>query len=450
MTCPTIAIASTGRGAYSRPERTARGGDDFGAVLARFEPDRPARDDQAGPGADVAAQTAAASATPGGTGGAPGKDTPTAEGSGAESASAGTATVAGVTAAAQPLLGALGPIGTVTPSAVTPAGTTTQAQAGGVAGIGGLTTVAAPSAGQATAAATPAGPPAGPAAAGTPTTNVPTAPAPPTAVDAATAPVDAAPTGPSVPTAPVTGQPDGATGVGATPNPAAGAEPAAGATPTVGATFAGAPVGVADAVTADVTAAPQPAAPTAPTAPAPVDPAGTTQAGVQAGAQALGATAPATPVAAPAPAAAPAAPATPAPPAQQLAMHIAPLRLDADGVHRLTVHLHPADLGQVSVIAEIRNGAIQVHLAGGTDAGREALRAALPDLRRDLQDAGFSSCELDLRQDAPGGGQPQERRAGVLPGFASGTTTAAEAVDGDPGWKPRQTTAHTHRLDLHV
>jgi flagellar hook-length control protein FliK len=95
-----------------------------------------------------------------------------------------------------------------------------------------------------------------------------------------------------------------------------------------------------------------------------------------------------------------------------LAAVFPPLRLAADGVHRLTVQLHPADLGPVSVLAEIRGGEIHVHLAAVSEAGREALRTALPELRRDLQAAGFSTGTLDLQQDGPGQGQPRHQQAG--------------------------------------
>jgi flagellar hook-length control protein FliK len=122
-----------------------------------------------------------------------------------------------------------------------------------------------------------------------------------------------------------------------------------------------------------------------------------------AGVAATAPTAPATPTA-PVAAAPPPAPATPGPLVNQLATRIVPLRLDADAVHRLTVNLHPVDLGPVQVIAEIRNGEINVQLASSTDAGHESLRNALEDLRRELQQAGFSNTSLDLRQ-----GTPQEQ-----------------------------------------
>ena len=108
---------------------------------------------------------------------------------------------------------------------------------------------------------------------------------------------------------------------------------------------------------------------------------------------------------------APPASGAPLPPASQVAMHLVPLRLDADGIHRLTVHLHPADLGMVSLVAEIREGSVHLQLAGATEAGREALRAALPDLRRELQQGGFARCSLDLGPGTPQGGHPYERES---------------------------------------
>jgi flagellar hook-length control protein FliK len=103
-------------------------------------------------------------------------------------------------------------------------------------------------------------------------------------------------------------------------------------------------------------------------------------------------------------------------------MRIAPLRLDADGVHRLTVNLHPADLGPVQVVAEIRNGSVSVQLSSSTDAGDDALRNAMDDLRRELEQSGFSNTNLDLRQ---GGQQDQARQQFAF--MERGTTSGGPA-----------------------
>jgi flagellar hook-length control protein FliK len=106
-----------------------------------------------------------------------------------------------------------------------------------------------------------------------------------------------------------------------------------------------------------------------------------------------------------------AAPATPATHAAQLAERLVPLQKGPDGVHRLTIHLNPVDLGPISVTAEVRGGDVHVHLAGATDAARDALRAALPELRKELQGSGFGSTSLDVSRDAPGHGRAPGRQA---------------------------------------
>ncbi|GAA3261155.1 flagellar hook-length control protein FliK [Dactylosporangium siamense] len=102
------------------------------------------------------------------------------------------------------------------------------------------------------------------------------------------------------------------------------------------------------------------------------------------------------------------APATAQPPvATQVAMVLTPLRKGPDGVHRMTIQLSPGDLGPVSIVAEVRDGAIAVQLAAGSEAARVALQAALPDLRQDLRDGGFAQCTLDLHQNSqPDTGRP--------------------------------------------
>ncbi|MDP9394576.1 MAG: flagellar hook-length control protein FliK, partial [Actinomycetota bacterium] len=134
----------------------------------------------------------------------------------------------------------------------------------------------------------------------------------------------------------------------------------------------------------------------------------------------------ATPAAATSPASAPAAaaPATsggpPTPVSSQLVARIAPLRESADGIHRLTMHLHPADLGPVQVVAEMRSGVLSLQLAGSNDLAREALRAALPDLRRELAEAGVLSGSLDVRSDDSSAPPWQQQGSGTAEGRDGG------------------------------
>jgi hypothetical protein len=139
-----------------------------------------------------------------------------------------------------------------------------------------------------------------------------------------------------------------------------------------------------------------------------------------------------------------ATPSGPPAPAAQIATCVVPLRREADGVHRLTVHLHPLELGPVSVVAEVRDGTVHLQLSGATEVGRDALRGALTDLRRELLDHGFTGCSLDLRQDAPPGGQfrPPDRAAPT-----STDRPAPVTVTATPGGP---TGSDGHRLDLHL
>jgi flagellar hook-length control protein FliK len=139
-----------------------------------------------------------------------------------------------------------------------------------------------------------------------------------------------------------------------------------------------------------------------------------------------------TPTAAPAAATAPA----PAPLAQQLARPVFSLAQAGPGEHVVTVQVVPDSLGPVTVRAHVTVHGMHVELFAASDAGREAVRQVLPDLRRDAAGTGVSTT-LDLSsqnqpQDAPG----RDERP------------AARALPGDPGLEARvtprpQPTTHT-------
>ncbi|MBO9043721.1 flagellar hook-length control protein FliK [Curtobacterium flaccumfaciens] len=139
-----------------------------------------------------------------------------------------------------------------------------------------------------------------------------------------------------------------------------------------------------------------------------------------------------TPTTAPAAVTAPA----PAPLAQQLARPVFSLAQAGPGEHVVTVQVVPDSLGPVTVRAHVTAHGMHVELFAASDAGREAVRQVLPDLRRDAAGTGVSTT-LDLSsqnqpQDAPG----RDERP------------AARALPGDPGLEARvtprtQPTAHT-------
>jgi flagellar hook-length control protein FliK len=106
----------------------------------------------------------------------------------------------------------------------------------------------------------------------------------------------------------------------------------------------------------------------------------------------------------------------------------------------MTVHVRPDTLGPVTVRAHVGGEGVRVELFAPTDAGRDALRAILPDLRRDLTGAGLTGT-LDLssqnqpaaQQDARGGARhepapPQpDARPPATPGASTRSTPSAPA-----------------------
>lgn len=106
----------------------------------------------------------------------------------------------------------------------------------------------------------------------------------------------------------------------------------------------------------------------------------------------------------------------------QLGHRLVALAEADDGVHRLSVQLHPQDLGIVQVVAVLSEGRLHLQLSAGSDLGREALRGALADLRADLASAGLGAeTTLDLSEQGPdprgfsdrsgsAGAEPGERR----------------------------------------
>jgi flagellar hook-length control protein FliK len=148
---------------------------------------------------------------------------------------------------------------------------------------------------------------------------------------------------------------------------------------------------------------------------------------------------------APAAAAVVAAPANepPTPAHQQVFAALVPLRGGKSGEHQLTVQLHPAELGPVSIVARFENGELSVTLASSSDAARDALHGAMPQLRNDLQQAGFAGVAIAL--DA--GGDPG--RAGRQPAPTPAAPPTAQAAPNRPPDAPpiRSRYAGTSALD---
>lgn len=133
--------------------------------------------------------------------------------------------------------------------------------------------------------------------------------------------------------------------------------------------------------------------------------------------------------------------------ATQLGTRLVSLRTAPLGEHVMVLRVEPDSIGPVRVVAHIAKDGVRVELLGVTDGARDALRAALPDLRRDLVAAGLPS-DLALgartqdgaaqgRHGAPGQpghpGQPGDgdrgaRTPGAPAGAGTGATTDAADV----------------------
>ncbi|QGQ20302.1 hypothetical protein GC089_15295 [Cellulomonas sp. JZ18] len=147
----------------------------------------------------------------------------------------------------------------------------------------------------------------------------------------------------------------------------------------------------------------------------------------------------------PAPDARPTSSPEPPPVAEQLGARVRSLGL---GRHVLSVPLDPEHLGAARVVAHVTGDTVRVDLAGATDVTREALRASLADLRRDLQQAGLQvdvGLSGEPRQQGSGRPDAQQRdgAAGTRPG---GTPTGAAA----PATSAPAVPAHGGTLDLVV
>jgi flagellar hook-length control protein FliK len=270
------------------------------------------------------------------------------------------------------------------------------------------TDAAAPAA--APTASTSTTPATGVSTAGAPTTGAPaTAALPATVAGTMAATSAAAPDGTQAVTAeaPRPGNPASVATSVATPAPASTAEPVVSAPPA-----APAPTPAAT----NAAAADQAAAPTATSVPAGVAP---TQA-----------------TAAPSAAAsAPAAPAqTPVPQdfAAQLTRPIANLRTAGAGEHVVTVSVTPENLGPVTVRAHIGADGMRIELIAPSDAGREALKGILGDLRRDLAALGVNTPSLTAGGQQGQGQSGQQAASLDIAGDAQGDRRGASSGEREP------------------
>jgi flagellar hook-length control protein FliK len=117
--------------------------------------------------------------------------------------------------------------------------------------------------------------------------------------------------------------------------------------------------------------------------------------------------------------------------ADQLGARLTGLRAAGVGEHVLTLRVDPDTFGPVRVVAHITAEGVRVELLGATEAARDALRSALPDLRRDLADAGLGR-DLDLGtgdRDGTGSERTDRTARDQARGHRDGETAGPGATD---------------------
>lgn len=89
-------------------------------------------------------------------------------------------------------------------------------------------------------------------------------------------------------------------------------------------------------------------------------------------------------------------PSVPQPLVHQLAGPVLDVRASGDGSHQLSISLHPAELGPVNLHVKIFGDVMTIQLASTSESAHDAIRAALPQLRHELQSAGLAGVDVSL------------------------------------------------------
>jgi flagellar hook-length control protein FliK len=157
---------------------------------------------------------------------------------------------------------------------------------------------------------------------------------------------------------------------------------------------------------------------------------------------------------APTAAAAPAAPTASVPFTTQLARPIFSLAAAGTGEHVMTVSVTPDELGPVTVRAHVGAEGVRVELFAPTDHARDAIRAILPDLRRDLAGAGLGG-NLNLSSQSEPGAQNPDGQGGTSTGpgtdaapVASGDSTRDGSTTPESGQQRRSPYGTTSTIDI--
>ena len=134
-------------------------------------------------------------------------------------------------------------------------------------------------------------------------------------------------------------------------------------------------------------------------------------------------------------------------PPQQIAEALRDVRRMTDGSHRLSLQLHPEELGVVQLEVAVRDGQLHLRAATELDSTRRLLNASLPELRAQLADAGVSAGSLEVGAETAGEGRSTRDNG------ASSTTRSGfdESVPNNPsGVADAATPTAPGRLDVRL
>lgn len=163
---------------------------------------------------------------------------------------------------------------------------------------------------------------------------------------------------------------------------------------------------------------------------------------------------PVDPIEVPSTTAAPARTQSPLPLHRQLLGPIATLAAGPNGERTLSVNIAPEALGPITVKAHLGSEGIRMDLSAPTEAGREALRAMLPELRRELAASGGGNITLNTTaDDSAAGGNPRGESfgGGGEPRAAPGPrSTALPGRTAQPSEFIAQPETPTHRATSHL
>ncbi|MCP4228441.1 MAG: hypothetical protein GY773_34245, partial [Actinomycetia bacterium] len=137
----------------------------------------------------------------------------------------------------------------------------------------------------------------------------------------------------------------------------------------------------------------------------------------------------------------------PGTPAQQVAQALRDVRRLADGSHRLSLQLHPKELGVVQIEVALRDGQIHMRAVAETESTRGLLSGSLPELRGELTEAGVSAGSLEVgaeTADQSGRRSPSSDRTDDRAALDSDSQSAPEITD------PAPTTTADGRLDVRL